>query len=81
MRQRKKEANIPNRYCGRCGRKLIRVTVPAEKITKMIMYRSFHPYDKYNPETGLRQYARYWKCPKQWLWFHDEYENEAHLVT
>lgn len=72
-----------NTYCSDCGRELQKIIVPAEKVRKFINYYFGyrHVFNKFDSETGVRQYASYYKCPKYGLWGkHDSYEDEAKLV-
>lgn len=69
-------------YCGKCGAMLIKQVVPAEKIKRFVPYHGFiKPFDKYNEETGERQYAEYYKCPhSRWFNNHSEYEDESQII-
>lgn len=76
---------MKTKYCGYCGQKLVKVIVPAEKVTKWLIFNSYHPFNQFDLNKGHRQYAWYWKCPRysRWPWGfnHDEYEQDAKLAT
>jgi len=58
------------KYCGKCGAKLVWKQEEAEKHLNKLYIR----FDKYDIETGKRQFVGWWECPKSRWWNrHDSY--------
>lgn len=70
-------------FCSYCGTELVKVVVPAEKICleNRLYGGTYNPFNKYDPVTGIRQYATYYRCPKRnWFFRHDVFDEQAELV-
>lgn len=62
------------KFCGECGRVLIQKLEPAEWHDAYNDGVFSVRYDKYDPETGERQWVTRWECPNKRRWnSHDRY--------